>query len=364
MTPPETASALAILTALLRGEGDPGRIADEDWSSVIGAAGEAWLVPLLARATEGRDLPPDVRAYLDFIRERNRTRNGRLRAELSELLHLLAGEGVEAMPVKGAVHLLLAEESRLPDRMMGDLDLVVPAGRRADVCRILLAAGRRLWRAPGEESEVFFRPEDVAPVEIHSPTPGHPAYAALDRLERPPQRIAWGGLSVPIPDASTRLLHLVLHDRLRDGALWRGGCDLRHLVDARLLIRSGEVDHAAIRAALRTRIERAAAASFLELAEAMSGGPVPPIVDRAALDRARRLRLARDAAGPAGAAFRAAGKAAWFLVRLTRGDADLRDLPGPFRRRSDPSADHDEPVLPLGSGPRIEPGPGRAARRA
>ncbi len=354
----EAGSGIAILLALLRGEADPGRIADEDWPRVMGAAGAAWLVPLLARLTEGRDMPSDVRAYCDFIRERNRIRNERLLVELSDLLFLLDGEGIEAMPVKGALHLLTADPPRLPDRMMGDLDLVVPAARRADAHRVLVAADRRAWVAPGEESGVYFRPEDVAPVEIHSPTPGHPAYAALDRLNRAPERIALRGLSVPIPDASTRLLHLMLHDRLRDGGLWRGGFDLRHLCDADGLIRGGGIDHAALRAALATWTERAGAASFLELAEDLLGSPVPPVVGPRTLERARRLRLARDAAGPSGAALRAAGKAAWRLVRLQRGDEALWPSLRRAAGRSEPPPPADSAVLPLGAGPRIEPGPG------
>ncbi len=352
-------SPLSVVLGLLRGDPVPASV---DWDATIALANESWLVPALwgaitqAGRADDPALPDEARGYLRFIHARNAARNLKLRAQLEEALLRLAEADIRPLLSKGAIHLFTASDADLPRRMMGDLDLVVTEAERAEARRILMAAGHRLWSAPNEASDVLYRGSDAAPIELHSPQRGHAAYAALDRLAKPPVAHVRGVAVALIPDPAARLLHLVLHDQLRDGGLWRGAFELRHLVECDALIRAGGIDWAALRAAAAAPLERSAVAAQSELLEAFFGTRIPHAIGGFSGAVGRRLRRLRRGPGFTGDALRLWGKAAWVMRRSRLGEMSAVDA---LRRAAGivvPPPPADTALLPLGVGPKTEPG--------
>lgn len=347
-------TGLRDLVELLSGRRSPQ--AGDDWIGIIAAANACWLGPALSAALASArtgSVPEDVGDYLEMLHAMNRERNGALRAQLFDAAAVLAEVGIRPVLGKGAVFLFTAEDDELGTRMMGDLDLTVAPNER-DAARLALArAGYRCWRAPNEDSDVLFRARDAGPIELHSPMPGHPAYAALDRLAAEPELVERNGTTVLIPGPTVRLLHLVLHDEIRDGGLYRGSFDLRHLFDGARILASGRVDGTILATAPVRPREKRAVAEWLLLVEVLTGAgnPLPPPSEAV---RCRvRQRLLQTGSGPGPSLLRMARRALWLAERIRRGEAS----PLHAIRRLSPSRakeDADEmPIRALGSGPRL-----------
>jgi hypothetical protein len=330
--------------------------ANEDWLPLIATANSCWLGPALSAALEGvpaGTVPEDVRDYLGIIAGMNRARSAAQHAQLLEAAGTLSAAGITPILGKGTALLFTSADGDPDVRMMGDLDLAVAQEERVPARQALEAAGYAVWRAPNEDSDVLFRPTDPGPIELHSPTPGHPAYALLDRLAIEPEAVTRNGIMVLIPPPTVRLLHLVLHDEIRDGGLYRGSFDLRHLFDGARLLASGRVDGTALRTAPESRDEKRAVAEWLLLVALLTGvdGPVDPPSDdvRRSVDR----RLMQTGHGIAPASIRLMRRGRWLLERIRRGETS------PFHgfRRLLPSNNaedgEEQPIRALGYGPRI-----------
>ncbi len=328
----------------------------EDWTGVIAAANAAWLAPALAaalRTTTTPAVPEDVRDYLDLLHGLNRERNFALRAQLFEAAHILAGHGIRPALGKGTAFLFAAPDDAIGNRMMGDLDLMVAPHERIEAARALARAGYRSLSAPNEDSDVLFRPQDAGPIELHSPTPGHPAYAALDRLATAPEPVEREGVTVLIPPPTALLLHLVLHDEIRDGGIFRGSFDLRHLFDGARLLATGRVEPALIAEARLRPHEARALAEWLLLVETMTGvgHPFPP--PSRAVRRGVGIRLRQAGRGPSASLLRFVRRGLWLAERIRRGEASLLHGFGRLLPPAPTEDDEDVPIRGLGHGPRI-----------
>ncbi len=85
------------------------------------------VLPLLHHASFQADLPSVVQESAATGYDLNRQRNQRLLAELHTVLEGLHGAGIPAMPLKGAVLLLEHVYPHPADRVLHDLDILVPA---------------------------------------------------------------------------------------------------------------------------------------------------------------------------------------------------------------------------------------------
>lgn len=205
--------------------------APTDWSGVLELANRAWVTPAvhLALRDHGQlaGIPDDVRAYLAFIHERNLIRNRRLRTQLAEAVRALNAVGIEPVVLKGGIALCCAGEDELGRRMMGDLDLSVDPQEtlRAQ------AALRGLGYAEAIGVRGFGRTDDPGLIEIRDgPSPRARPYLSGDIVAGSARREVEGG-GVRIPAATAQALHLIVHDLLKEGDLWRWSLDFRHLHD-------------------------------------------------------------------------------------------------------------------------------------
>ena len=202
-----------------------------DWPRVIRIAGNHLVTPALAgalrRAGVFPALPADVQQYLDGMQELNRARNRMLYDELIAVTRRLNGIGIEPLLLKGAIALLPQAHPGAEDRVVGDLDLLLPADRIDAASAALLDEGYRLASdqrmLPGSRERhhhatpLLHRELPVA-IEFHK---------RLLHDVRDDARLRVGATEVGVercgpdvrlrvPDSATRLLHNFLHTQIQD----------------------------------------------------------------------------------------------------------------------------------------------------
>ena len=267
------AKVLDQLCAALRGQPP----ADADWTAMVNLANQSLVTPTLAAAVPA---PPDVAPFLDEVLARNRERNRRLFAQLDDALAPLNAAGVTPVLLKGAALRVTVGEPF--DRLLSDIDLLVGSHEVEPAIAALQAAGFGLaQRYPGASVHVVAelgRPQDVGYLDLHQRPPGPPAIAATTgRLV--PARLPGG--EALVPDPATQILHLVLHDQFHDGDYWRGGFDLRHLLDlTRLAPRLTPADWTWLRNACGPSLVRRALEAQLNAARHLFAGAAPSLTVR------------------------------------------------------------------------------------
>src|SRR6202008_1616219 len=116
------------------------------------------------------------------------------------------------------------------------------------------------------------RAEDVGLIDMHQRPPGPPGLAEIDNLGAYCRPVAIDGLRALCPIPALQIFFLVLHDQLHDGDYWRGGFDLRHLMDITRLSASNEpVDWGLLERLCRTSLVRHALETQLIAAERFAG---------------------------------------------------------------------------------------------
>jgi hypothetical protein len=284
-------------------------VKDPDWPSIIGLANHTLLTPALfealARTGQIEDLPEDAREYLRFLRESNRERNARLRAQLFEAVAELNRHGIVPVLLKGAVPLFLSAASDLPSRITSDLDLAV------DMAELSAAEGflEGIGYVAADDFRGMARPQDVGLLELR-PKRDDARSAVPGLVERE-------GARVLIPPSISRAAHWIMHDLVKEGDYVRGRLDLRHLHDlARLSVEDG-VDWSALRASAPDRMSRNAVDAQLLALEDLFGIRMPAAGARGRAIRFHHWRRVFSARHPiAGAPLRVGGNLVWGASRL------------------------------------------------
>jgi hypothetical protein len=323
-----TGKALEALTACLLGKPP----AKADWAAIFEVANRTLLTPALfdalARASRLDALPEEARAYLEFIHEQNLERNLRLRTQLVEAVGQLNRVGIEPTLLKGAVRLFCDPDERMGSRMTKDLDLSVEEheGEAARTCLIDIGYQDVM------ETRGMGRPQDVGALELRQrPSARSAAYLPRER-EKPPMLVERASVRAKIPSPTSRALHWIVHDLIKEGDYWRGRIDLRHLHDLADLSRTEkDVDWTYLRDIMPDQLGRNALETQLLTLHSLFGTDIPPDLRSRAVVRFQHWRRMFTAKHPgAGAPLRLAGNLAWGRRRMgtvdslvERGAADL-----------------------------------------
>ena len=234
-SPMNTSSPLHFLTACLAvGETlDPtARTAianrDIDWQKVCWLAGNHLVTPALAAALHRKgltgQLPVEVQDYLDGMQALNRERNKILYGELVVVAGRLNRIGIEPLLLKGAIALMPRQYPGAEDRVIGDLDLLVPTDRAKEAFAILQQESYGLDPEHSIESPCshhlppLLHSELPVSVELHrrflvdSDIDAHMREGMEVITLKLPDTDIW----VQCPDPSTRLLHNFLHTQIQD----------------------------------------------------------------------------------------------------------------------------------------------------
>lgn len=246
--------AYAILARMLAAS-PQGAPAARDWPLLAEVATGSLVAPALypafERAAALATLPADVAQYLGTLTELNARRNALLREHLGALLAHCAAAGVRPALLKGAA-LLVTGVYGDGERVLGDLDLLVPAehvGRLRD--RLAAAGYAELPSEAAREPSRHHLPARahasyLGAVELHHAIVGHARGARLldevaGRLPRPWHALTLAGAHAERPDATLHVAHRFVHDMVHEPGYARGWLGLRGMLDVYRLARHEEI---------------------------------------------------------------------------------------------------------------------------
>ena len=299
------AAVLRLVAAILGSEPDEAvlrGLGAEEWVDLVALAHRHRLVPALHEAFRGigpgAAIPEEVRAHAAEIAALNERRNTAVREEIYSILAVLNAAGLEPVLLKGAAA-LLSGPLALPGRMLGDIDMLIPAAAEADPLAALGAAGYRpaSARPPSPHTIADLgRPGTPALLDLHHGLLDppfqdlFPGAALIDRSEA----LELAGVRCRVPAVRDHALHLLLHAQVLSAAYYERRLDLGA---ARALTRlDGRIDWAEIEAWARQHRLRPILDSMLLAARDAFGlaWPLRSAPDRAAVAHHRRA-CARDA---------------------------------------------------------------------
>jgi len=268
------------------------------WGAILQRAGAHLVTPSLAGALAEAGLlerlPEEIHDYLETVRDLNRARNRELYSELVRVAAALNAVGIAPQLLKGAAALLPGQYAGAHDRVIGDLDLRVPAERYLDAAEAVRMLGYRDAQGyavePGEHHHgaPLLHPSKPVTVELHQRTLHDRVQNAalegamgLSVVELPETRVR-----VQLADPGTRLLHNFLHGQIQDRVHARHGLNLRQLLECAGLLRQHRA--APRRAALRWQAwlgrvqpqHQRAFRLYLLAAERWLGEPYPDVLGR------------------------------------------------------------------------------------
>lgn len=220
------ALALEQLAALFQGDSEAARsLPEAGWLEVVATANQHLLAPALHAALTRHGLigmiPEEVDRYLGLLAELNQMRSTALRAEIREAVAALNAAGTMPLLLKGAAALM--DPARPVDgRIVGDIDLLVPAPDGQAACAALLRAGFDILESHPPDYHTIAdleREGCLACIDLHREVlhtgfrPLLPGHGMLARA-RPVTEEDSPGYLLPAP--RDRALHLILHAQLHD----------------------------------------------------------------------------------------------------------------------------------------------------
>jgi len=281
--------------ALLRSAKNP----PFNWETLVQIAGETLVAPAMLSALQSKDLieavPADVVDFFDGMAILNQQRNEQLVREAIELAAIHNEIDVVPVFLKGAAHLLSGLYPELAQRIMLDLDVLVPADRFSDCIDRLRANGFTELLTDRDFSGHHHHPPlgrhgGLASVELHSEPLDLPYRRLLPAAEvfRVALVLERGAVKLAVPSGSCRMVQTVAHAELADQAYLYGQLPLRELLDFVRLheVFAHEIDWSAL-------AQRFAACGFaialqfhLLAANRLLGVPIDPSIYISAATRA------------------------------------------------------------------------------
>ena len=239
----------------------PERLAAEtvDWHGLCWLAGSCLVTPSLAGALQRKGLfdllPDEVQGYLHTLQSLNRERNQTLREQLIIITEALNRIGIQPVLLKGAITLTSGQYPGAEDRIIGDLDLLVPDQCMEAATSAVTSLGYQVpnksfllifpWILPsyrrhrchrlGRQSHhgsPLLHPSLPVKIELHRRIQAHQGDDALLRQQLMTMSFSFNaGPIALIPDVSTRLLHNMLHCQISDRQRFKRVLDLRQLLE-------------------------------------------------------------------------------------------------------------------------------------
>ncbi|MBV5274925.1 MAG: nucleotidyltransferase family protein [Lamprocystis purpurea] len=265
-----------------------------DWRQVCWQAGTHLVTPSLAGALRRKALihllPCEARSYLDEMQALNQNRSRMLCTALGQIADRLNRIDIAPLLLKGANALLPDQYDGAEDRVIGDLDLLVPENRIEPATQAIRDLGYRQVEQdnllPGEgkdkhhSSPLLHRSLPIK-VELHRRIQSDQRDDAHLMRGLESKRITLpDGPMIQTPDTETRLLHNFLHAQISDRQRRRRLLNLRQLLEFAALAQwqAETLDWSAMRQRLRPS-RRQAFAEYLAQAECWLGLAYPAIVD-------------------------------------------------------------------------------------
>lgn len=251
-----------------------------DWLAIMALANREFVTPALwtglARCGGQDDIPADARDYLALLHQQNVERNARIARQCRTIGQALDAAGLQATLLKGATWLF--DDPVQPDRMMRDIDLLMPAGTIETAVEVLRRIG---YRDMGGTEDGHFHvtpllpPDGEASVEIHRDLAHRAGLVPAADLLAEATPVAAGLL---MPAIHHRIAHNVVHAQVENGDWVAGLFSLRDGLDLARLVARGETacDWQRLAAEARARGLFPVLSGAIHTAHRILASPLPP----------------------------------------------------------------------------------------
>jgi Uncharacterised nucleotidyltransferase len=268
---------------------------EAEWQSVLSLSSSHLVTPLLRRAFQEHGLvsglPAGVLEFLDAVYALNLESNLHYQDQLAHLIPVLNNIGVRPVLLKGAAALVSGLYPTPGERMIGDIDVLIPPSEIAAAVEQLYAAGYQPVAADEALPDIanhglkfhhyprIYSLDWPVPVELHI----HPVKLRASRLLgseeviRAATPLNWRGGDCLLPSPTHFMMHNVIHAVVVDFRI-RGFFSLRQLSEFVYAGRTYDerIDWVLIQQRFDSLGCRNALRRYVVLANAYFGFQVPP----------------------------------------------------------------------------------------
>jgi Uncharacterised nucleotidyltransferase len=222
------------------------------WPRVIALASQHLVSPAIGIVLlHERSIPNGVRDYFAAVIALNQERNRRLEAAIREAIEALNRPGITPLLLKGAANLLEGLYHDPAARIMGDIDMLVPAERVKEASAVLASIGydaaapmasqRKRWilmKPHPHHAPMQIHVKSGAGIELHHEL----VHRGSSRLINARDALAHAaprerdGLRYLLLCQNDRVTHNIVHAQLHHSRQRLGLVDLRQMFDLALLI--------------------------------------------------------------------------------------------------------------------------------
>jgi hypothetical protein len=206
------------------------------------------LYVLLRDAGLLKEFPDDLVGHMEQIHSMNYNRNELLIEQINKLIPLLNKEGIQPIFLKGTAHLLERLYSDIGERMIGDIDILLPFDEIDTSVKLLQEQGysnsygmspealKKLRHFPRLTSE-----KSVAAIEIHHELV-HEPYREKFNFEviNKAKEVIPGSGEIYMPSHAHQVVFNIMHAQMNDAGFSARKLFLRQIYD--LLLLSGKTD--------------------------------------------------------------------------------------------------------------------------
>lgn len=227
-----------------------------DWDATIRIAAREEILPAL----HGRlNCPTEIANFFSGIHELNSERNRALLAQTEAVAALLNRVGIEPVLLKGAAYLLSGVYADQGDRLLHDIDLLVPPDQSRQAYELVHQAGYQPYIPNPTALVLHHHPAltqvNKIPVEIHRTIGTGSCQKILpseDIIARS-RPIRLGSAVVRIPSPEHLMTHLIVHSQMQHGPYERIWPSLRMMLDLVTLNRTLKIDWEQVASRFRSR---------------------------------------------------------------------------------------------------------------
>lgn len=258
------------------------------WLDLVALASLHLVTPALHPRLANKNLlelfDGDLREYFATITQLNRDRNHRIRAQLLELLDHLNAIGIEPVLLKGTAHLAIGLYSDPAERVLADIDLLVPRERLLDAVAALGVSGYKPVASDLIHDHHHYpalgRDGEVAYVELHHElVPRFYRHGLSSEIVRQgARRRELEGRRAAVPCPEHLILHNVVHSQIINRNYWAADFLLRDLWDLVLLSRhfESEFDENQLTRCMVAEVGHGCAAFYMRRASQLFGPRLTP----------------------------------------------------------------------------------------
>ena len=278
------------------------------WEKVLRLSGDHLVTPQLRWALREQDLfstlPTDVAEYLEAVYTLNLDKNTRCEEQLAKFIQALNSLGVRPLLLKGAAVIVGGLYPTPGERMITDIDVLIPSEHLPEILDRLAAEGYRLANGNGKPENIeepkhlshhhyppIYHPDWPVTIELHlHPVPLH--YGRLlgaDEMFREATPLKWHGGECLLPAPVHFIVHNFIHGFLHDTKYAMKNVSLRQLFEFALASRTygNLLDWNAIRQCCKMLGYEIALRQYLTLVGVCFGSPFTPSVTADWVERVR-----------------------------------------------------------------------------